>query len=97
LRQNNPISLLLGHTNARRSRIETVLHQLLHDGAQINDDLPRLDLMDLQMVNNKYYSFDASLTYRPALYGLDGGHGMVAFKERGHGRDDLKWFCTLDP
>jgi hypothetical protein len=96
LRQINPISLLLGHTNARRSRIETVLHQLLHDGAQINDDLPRLDLMDLQVVNNKFYSFDASLTYRPALYGLDGGHGMVAFKERGHGRDDLKWFCTLD-
>jgi hypothetical protein len=79
VRQNNPISVLLGHTNARRSCIETVLHQLLHDGAQINDDLPRLDLMDLQMVNDRFCLFDASLSYRPALYGLDGGHGMVAY------------------
>ena len=69
---------MLGHTNARRSCIETVLHQLLHDGAQIDNDLAGLDLVDLQIVNDGFYSFDASLTYRPALYGLDGGHGMVA-------------------
>jgi hypothetical protein len=34
--------------------------------------------MNLQMVNNVFISFGFSSAYRPALYGLDGGHGMVA-------------------
>jgi len=69
---------LLWGTNARRSSIETVLHQFLHDGAQIDNDLAGLDLMNLQVVKNIINPFEAVLAYRPALYGFYGGHGMAA-------------------
>jgi DNA-directed RNA polymerase subunit RPC12/RpoP len=70
---------LLGHTYACRSCIETVLHQLLHNRAQIDNNLARLDLMNLQMISDESNPFEMASTYRPALYGLDGGHGMVAW------------------
>jgi hypothetical protein len=69
---------LLRGTNARRSSIETVLHQFLHDGAQIDNDLAGLDLMNLQIVKDVPNPFEVVLAYRPALYGFYGGHGMVA-------------------
>lgn len=65
-------------TNARGSSVEAVLHQLLHNGAQVNNDLTGLDLMDLQAVSDVCESMEEVLTYRPALYRLYGGHGMVA-------------------
>jgi hypothetical protein len=46
--------------------------------------------MNLQMVTNVFISFGLSSTYRPALYGLDGGHGMVLVRERDYRREKAK-------
>jgi hypothetical protein len=35
--------------------------------------------MNLQMISDESNPFEMASTYRPALYGLDGGHGMVAW------------------
>jgi hypothetical protein len=78
-------------TYTRRSCIETVFHQLFDNRTQINYDLTGLYLVHLG-VPQKLAMYLApniiGFSYRPALYGFYGGHGMIAEELLLFGRRD---------
>jgi len=58
----------LSRTKARRSCIETVLHQLFHYRTQIDNDLAGLNLMDLQIVSKVLKELEQfGSTVRPSM------------------------------
>jgi hypothetical protein len=58
----------LSRTNARRSCIETVFHQLFHYRTQIDNDLAGLNLMDLQIVSKVLEELEQfGSTVRPSM------------------------------
>jgi hypothetical protein len=56
------------HTDRRRPSIQTILYKLLNDGAEVDYDLSRLDLMDLaNSISRENASRPTALTDDPSI------------------------------
>jgi hypothetical protein len=61
---------MCNNTYAGSLRVKTVLHQLLHHGTEVDNDLPRLYLVDLHkqdLSNCSEISAEFELTVRPSI------------------------------
>jgi hypothetical protein len=64
-------------TNTGGTGVETVFHQFLHNRAEVDNNLTRLDLVHLSSIKNVLSTASTSITYSPAFDGLYGSHGML--------------------
>jgi hypothetical protein len=75
--QRDYATMIMLHTNAGGTGIETILHQFLDHRAQINNDLTGLDLMYLLSIRTVLTKMRNMASYSPAFNRFYGGHGMI--------------------